>query len=100
MQSTKLYSCLAQGSKVEIPLSIKQLLKEFDHLFAQPQELPPQRALDHAIPLIAGVKPVNLQPYRYNAMQKDEIEKQVAEMLALGIIQPSVNPFPSPILLM
>lgn len=83
----------------EIPQPILQLLSQFNHLFAEPQGLPPPRAFDHAIPLLPGMQLVNLRPYRYNPAQKDEIEKQVTEMLNQGIIQPSTSPFSSPVLL-
>lgn len=46
-----------------------------------------------------GVGPVNIRPYRYPQFQKDEIERLVAETLAARIIQPSTNPFSSPMLL-
>jgi hypothetical protein len=48
---------------------------------------------------VDGVKPVNLKTYRYNPTQKDEIERQVKEMLLHGVIQPSTSPFASPVLL-
>lgn len=38
---------------------------------------------------------VSLRPYRYNPALKDEIEKQVADMLKSGVIQPSHSPFSS-----
>jgi hypothetical protein len=37
--------------------------------------------------------------YIYNPEQKDEIQRQIAKMLATGITQPSTNPFPSHLLL-
>lgn len=49
-----------------IPQPVKQLLEEFEHLFQKPQGLPPHRAFDHSIPLLLGVKLVNLRPYQYN----------------------------------
>ena len=72
---------MALGTLVDaeskIPSPIMQFLRDFDHLFEEPQGLPPCRAFDHSIPLMLGVKPVNLRPYRYNPAQKNEIEKQV-----------------------
>lgn len=82
------------------PAAVGQtLLQQFDQLFQEPTSLPPSRAYDHHIPLVTGAQPVNVRPYRYAPMQKTKIEKQVQEMLASGIIQHSVGPFASPVLL-
>jgi len=40
-----------------------------------------------------------MQSYRYAYFQKAEIEKQVHDMLKLGIIKSSISPFSSPALL-
>lgn len=93
---------LEQSSETEehiIPSEMQPLLEEFAELFATPQALPPRRAADHRIPLVAGAQPVKVRPYRYTPQQKTEIEKQVKEMLRNGIIQHSVSPFASPVLL-
>ena len=81
-----------------IPEPVSVLLKEYEQLFQPPTALPPQRQFDHAIPLIAGVKQVNVKPYRYNPTQIDELENQIKEMLLNGVIQPSTSPFASPVL--
>jgi hypothetical protein len=86
-------------SEDTIPLAVQPLLSEFGHLFEEPQGLPPPRQFDHSIPLLPGAKPVNLRPYRFNPAQKDEVEKQVAQMLAQGIIQLSSSPYASPVIL-
>jgi hypothetical protein len=57
------------------PPSVQQLVDHNKTLFQEPTSLPLQRTFDHAIPLVLGVKPINLKPYRYNPTQKDEIER-------------------------
>lgn len=42
---------------------------------------------------------MNVRPYRYAYFQKGEIEKQIQNMLQMGLICPSINPFSSPVLL-
>jgi hypothetical protein len=56
---------------------IQTLLQQFESVFTKPQELPPSRDCDHAIPLIGGVQPIFVKPYRYSLALKDEIEHQV-----------------------
>jgi hypothetical protein len=82
-----------------LPTEIQSLVSQFSSLFEEPSSLPPSRPCDHEIPLIPGARPVNVRPYRYPPALKDEIEKQIAEMLAKGLIQHSSSLFSSPVLL-
>jgi hypothetical protein len=82
-----------------VPKPVAQVLEEFQEVFAEPTELPPHREYDHAIPLIPRVVPINSRPYRYSPLHKDEIEKQVKELLESGLITTSTSPFASPVLL-
>ncbi|CAO2206554.1 unnamed protein product [Urochloa humidicola] len=91
-------STTAESSSV-IPQPVQDLLLKHKNLFQAPTALPPSREYDHSIPLLPGVQPVNVKPYRYSPTQKDEIERQVKEMLLNGIIKPSSSPFSSPVLL-
>lgn len=82
----------------EIP-EIQELLKEYADVFEQPTGLPPERFYDHQIPLIPGAVPVNSKPYRYSPQHKDEIERQVRELLTAGLNVHSTSSFASPVLL-
>lgn len=75
------------------------MLQDFKDIFSAPTELPPHRDYDHAIPLKPNVVPINSRPYKYSPLHKTEIERQVAELLADGLITHSMSPFASPILL-
>ena len=68
-------------------------------MFQDPQQLPPSRFYDHHIPLLPGAAPVNARPYKYPPHHKDEIEKQVQQLLTAGLITRSCSPFASPVLL-
>uniref|UniRef100_A0ACD5UVC4 Uncharacterized protein n=1 Tax=Avena sativa TaxID=4498 RepID=A0ACD5UVC4_AVESA len=82
-----------------LPGQAVDLLEKYQILFEEPTELPPPRQFDHAIPLLPGAKPVNLRPYRYNPAQKDEVERQIKQMLEQGIIRFSTSPYSSPVIL-
>ena len=44
-------------------------------------------------------RPMNVRPYKYGHVQKEEIEKLVPEMLQTEVIRPSHSPYLSPTLL-
>ena len=86
-------------SSAGLPPAIQFLLEEFTDLFQAPDSLPPSRPCNHSIPLISGSRPFYIHPYRYPPALKDEIERQVQEMLSQGLIQLSSSMFSSPVLL-
>nr|XP_027097511.1 uncharacterized protein LOC113717062 [Coffea arabica] len=89
-----------EGSRLDTtPLEVHQLLQEFEDVFQAPQSLPPSRSIDHEITLKPDAQPFKLKPYRYPHCHKEEIERQVTEMLQKGIVKHSNSPFASPVLL-
>ena len=84
----------------EVRETVKEMLAQHQRVFGPITGLPPSRDIDHVIQLIPGASPVNVHPYRYPHILKNEIERLVQEMLEAGIVRPSLSPFSSPVLLM
>ncbi|XP_065849153.1 uncharacterized protein [Euphorbia lathyris] len=78
---------------------IEEVLGKFKSVFAEPRGLPPPRKTSHAINLVPGSGPVCVRPYRYPHYHKDEIQRQVTDMLEQGIIRNSSSAYSSPVLL-
>lgn len=85
--------------KLEADLQLQKIRSDFSSIFNIPIGLPPARTCDHRIFPEHGIEPVVVRPYRYPHVQKDEIERQCAEMLSQGVIRPSTSPFSSPVIL-
>jgi hypothetical protein len=79
--------------------AIQQLLQLFKGVFEESTGMPPARSHDHKIILLEGTQPTCVRPYRYPYYQKEEIERQVRDMLNSGVIRPSQSPYSSPVLL-
>lgn len=73
--------------------SMQEILQEFSDLFTEPTSLPLTREVDHNITLKEGTESINIQPYRYTHYQKNKIEKQVQDVLRLGLVRPSTSPY-------
>jgi hypothetical protein len=79
---------------------LQAILSKHQVVFSTPHGLPPSRGVhDHSIPLVHDNLPVNVCPYRHPFSQKNEIEKIVQELLQVGVIHPSTNPYSSPVVM-
>ncbi|XP_058771346.1 uncharacterized protein LOC131644773 [Vicia villosa] len=78
---------------------VTKLLGKFFDVFQEKITLPPERKQVHQIKLIPEHGPINVRPYRYPHHQKEEIERQVTELLTAGVIRPSMSAFSSPVIL-
>jgi hypothetical protein len=63
-----------------------------------PPGAPPNRGFEHIIELEEGVKPIITTPY-HPKKYKEEIEKEIKELLDMGHINPSSSPFASLVVL-
>lgn len=79
--------------------SILEICKTFNDIFhLDGDKLTCTDAIKHSIPLKSS-KPIFVKPYRLPEQQKNEINKQIQQMLDDDIIEPSHSPFNSPILI-
>jgi hypothetical protein len=79
---------------------IKKLLSQYEPVFGPiPPGRPLDRGFEHTIELEAGAIPVITMPYRHPKRFKDEIEKAIKELLAMGHIKPNTSPFASSVVL-
>ncbi|GAU51237.1 hypothetical protein TSUD_52210 [Trifolium subterraneum] len=78
---------------------LENLLNKYAEVFQEPKGLPPKREKEHVITLKEGERAVNVRPYRYPHHHKNEIERQVKEMMEAGIIRHSTSAFSSLVIL-
>ena len=78
---------------------LNTLLIQYQDVFAPTsKDLGRTAEVQHTIDT-GNATPIKLRPYRTSPMQREEIDKQVDEMLAQNIIQPSVSPWAAPVVL-
>lgn len=64
-----------------------------------PKGLPPKRGFEHMIELQDGSKLVMITPYKHPRVYKEDIEKEIKELLDMGFIFPSSSHFSSSVVL-
>jgi hypothetical protein len=88
------------GSQQQYQKEIKTLLSQHQQVFGLiPPGSPPERGFEHTIEMEEGEKPMITSPYRHPRRFKDEIEKEIKELLVMGHIKPNNSPFASLVVL-
>ena len=78
---------------------LQSLLHRYRKVFRDlPDGLPPERGVNHTIPLTDTTKTPFRQPYRLSPLEMAEAKAQIIELIKKGFIQPSQSPFGAPIL--
>lgn len=88
-----------EAGEISVPTEVIAILEQFPAVFKNQIQLPPERSQVHHIKLFPNHGTFNVRPYRYPHHQKEEIEKQVTELLQAGVIRPSMSAFSSPVIL-
>lgn len=79
--------------------SLMELCEKYNDIFyLEGDKLGFADKVKHKIRLIPGAKPVNVKPYRLPQVHKEEVDKQVKEMIEQGIIGPSTSEWNAPLL--
>ncbi|XP_077282383.1 uncharacterized protein LOC143908567 [Temnothorax americanus] len=79
--------------------TIMEICRDYsDVLHVEGEPLTCTDIVAHKITTKAGSVPVNVRPYRLPEKHKEEVNRQVKEMLKNGIIRPSTSPWNAPLL--
>ena len=105
LDNTKLipYSLVASISEsIEIPeaptASLQNILREYEEIFMDIGGTPNKEMVPECSFILKG-PPVKQKPYRQELRKREEVERQVEDMLQKGIIRASHSPFGSPLCL-
>ncbi|KAE8708553.1 Detected protein of unknown function [Hibiscus syriacus] len=84
----------------DLPLIIREVLEENKDVMPPelPNKLPPKREVDHKIELEPGPKSPSLAPYRMAPPELEELQRQLKELVDMGMIRPSKAPYGAPVL--
>lgn len=75
-----------------------EIVDEFRDVFGDmPPGLPPLRTIGHTIDT-GDHPPISKPAYRLSPKEKEEVQRQVTELLGKGLIQPSQSPYGAPVL--
>jgi len=79
---------------------LTELLNKYEAVFPKdlPDGLPPERSVEMSIRLEADACPKKGPIYKLSRAELSEMKKQIDELLAKGLIRPSVSPWGSPVL--
>ncbi|XP_038682662.1 uncharacterized protein LOC119983076 [Tripterygium wilfordii] len=85
----------------EVPGQVQHLLEEYRDIIPEtiPPGLPSMHDIQHCIDLVPGASIPNKVAYRMSPKEHEELQRQVMDLLAKGLVKESVSPCTIPALL-
>ncbi|KAJ9508332.1 hypothetical protein QJQ45_011839 [Haematococcus lacustris] len=78
---------------------LQAVLDEYSDVFQDmPPGLPPDRGVGHTIRMETDALPPYKRPYKLSPKEEAEVKRQVSELQARGLIEPSSSPYGAPVL--
>ena len=74
---------------------VDTLKEDFADVFAEPSGLPPDRGVEHVIPLLPDSQPPFQRMYRLAPSELQEVQRQITNLLSSS----SLSPLPAPLVL-
>ncbi len=90
--------CSAPDTAFTLTQQLDGIKSQFADVFAEPSGLPPDRGIEHVIPLEPDAQPPFKRMYRLSPSELVEVKRQVTELLQKQLIEPSVSPYGAPLL--
>jgi len=72
--------------------------RAYADVFAEPSGLPPDRGVEHVVPLVPDAQPEFKCMCKLSPAELEEVNRQVTDLLLRQLIEPSTSPWSSPIL--
>jgi len=88
----------AEPEQADLLQHVDALKQQYADVFAEPSGLPPDRGVEHVIPLLPDSQPPFQRMYRLAPSELQEVQRQVTDLLSKQLIEPSSSPFGAPIL--
>ncbi|XP_038979894.1 uncharacterized protein LOC120110006 [Phoenix dactylifera] len=103
-EASQAYALIVVESNPEgnlLPPKITSFLQEFRDVTPDeiPFNLPPMREIQHCIDLMPGVTLPNKAAYRMSPKEHEELQRQVNELVAKGLVRENMSPCAVPALL-
>ena len=89
---------LEGGEIVCVEMADVPVVSEFQDVFDDILELPPDREIEFCIELMPGTAPIHRSPYRMALVETEELRRQIDELEERRFIRKSHSPWGAPVL--
>ena len=86
------------AEQAEVLQHVDALRQQSSDVFAEPSGLPPDRGVEHVVLLLPDSQPPFQRAYRLTPSDLQEVQRQVTDLRAKQVIEPSTSPYGAPIL--